>query len=103
MTGENIGFANSLVAKETVRSLGVGPVLTCPWSGSTYSMRQLLQKLSQSPAMPNILKLAFHHFIVYPFLRPEIRGRLPALHTLTLSQFPHGNHFAMHRPHSGSI
>jgi hypothetical protein len=27
----------------------------------------------------------------------------PASYTLTLSQFPHGNHFAMHRPHSASI
>src|ERR1019366_653003 len=52
--------------------------------------------------MPNILKLASHYFIVYPFFRPEIRRRPPALHTLPLSQFPHGNYFAMHRPHSVS-
>jgi len=66
-------------------------------------MRQLLQKLSQSLAMPNILKLASHHFIVYPFFRPEIRRRPPALHALTLSQLPHGNYFAMHSPHTVSI
>jgi hypothetical protein len=52
--------------------------------------------------MPNILKLAAHHFIVDPIFRPEIRRRFLALHTLTLSQFPHGNYFAMHRPHSVS-
>jgi hypothetical protein len=66
-------------------------------------MRQLLQKLSQSLAMPNILKLASHHLIVYPFSRRDIRRRPPALHALTLSQFPHGNYFAMHHPHSVSI
>lgn len=30
-------------------------------------------------------------------------GRPPALHTLTLSQFLHANHFAMHLPRSVSI
>ena len=86
MTGENIGFADPFVAKEAVGRLGVGPVLTCPWRGRTYSTRQLLQKLSQSLAMPNILKLASHHFIVYPFFRPEIRRRHPGLaYALTLS------------------
>src|SRR5665213_1594570 len=103
MTCENIGFADPLVAKEAVGRLGVGPVLTCPRRGCTYFMRQLLQKLSQSLAMPNILKLASHHFIVYPFFRPEIRRRLPALHALTLSQLPHGNYFAINRPHTVSI
>src|SRR5271169_662024 len=53
--------------------------------------------------MPNILKLVSHHFIVYPFSRLDIRRRPPTLHPLTLSQFPHGNYFAMHRPHSVSI
>jgi hypothetical protein len=55
MTGENIGFADPFVAKEAVCGLGAGPVLTRPRRGRTYSMGQLLQKLSQSLAMPNIL------------------------------------------------
>jgi len=38
MTGENIGFADPLVAKEAVGRLGVGPVLTCPRRGRAYSM-----------------------------------------------------------------
>jgi len=59
--------------------------------------------LSQSLAMPNNLKLASHHLIVYPFSRLDIRRRPQALHALTLSQFPHGNYFAMHHPHSVSI
>src|SRR5665213_4530374 len=46
MTGENIGFADPLVAKEAVGRLGVGPVLTCPRRGCTYFMRQLLEQLS---------------------------------------------------------
>src|SRR6266702_7642167 len=37
MTGENIGFADPFVAKEAVGRLGVGPVLTCPRRGRTYS------------------------------------------------------------------
>jgi len=53
--------------------------------------------------MPNILKLASHHLIVYPFPRLDIRRLPPALHALTLSQFPHGYYFGMHHPHSVSI
>jgi hypothetical protein len=37
MTGQNIGFADPFVAKEPVGRLGVGPVLTSPRRGRTYS------------------------------------------------------------------
>jgi len=52
--------------------------------------------LSQPLAVANILKLASHNFIVYPFSRPEIRRPIPAAYALNMSPFPHGNQFAMH-------
>jgi hypothetical protein len=46
--------------------------------------------------MPNILKLASHHFVVYPFIGSEIRRRLPTLYAFAPSLIPHDNYFAMH-------
>ena len=31
VAGENIGFADTIVGKEAIGSLGIRPVLTCPW------------------------------------------------------------------------
>jgi hypothetical protein len=89
VAGQDIGFADSIIAKEAIGSFGVRPVLRRPGCRCTYSARKLLQKLSQSLAVPDILELASHHFIVYPFIRPEIRRR-----GLNLSVLPHAQHFA---------
>jgi hypothetical protein len=91
VAGKNIGFANSIIAKETIGSLGIRPVLTCPWGRGADSARQLLQQLSKSLAVAHILELASHNFIVYPFNRPEIRRRFPASLALNRSAIPHAN------------
>jgi len=103
MTGEDIGFADPFVAKKSGRPPWCWPSPDMPkaWSHLLYVTTAL--RVVAVACHAEHLKFASHHFIVYPFFRPKIRRRLPALHTLTLSPFPHGNHFAMHRPHSVSI
>jgi hypothetical protein len=96
MTGQDIGFDGPIVAKEGVGSLLVRPVRTRPRRGRPYSGRQLLEELSQSLAVANILEVASHNFMVNPFIRPQIRRRFAAFHALTLSPSPHRNHFAEH-------
>jgi hypothetical protein len=91
VAGENIGFADSIVTEESISSLGIRPVLTCPWGRGTYSTRKLLQQLSKSLTVADILELASHHFIFYPFTRLEIRRRFPALLALNLLAIPHAN------------
>ena len=95
MAGENIGFSDPIVAKEAIGRLGIFPILTCPWGRGSYSARQLLQQLSQSLAVADILELASHHFIVYPLIHPGIRRRFPASLALNQSALPHARHLAM--------
>jgi hypothetical protein len=96
VAGQNIGFTDPIVAKEAIGSLGIRPVLTCPWGRGSHSARQLLQQLSRSLAVAEILELASHHFIFYPLTRPEIRRRFPAFLALNQSALPHARYLDMH-------
>jgi hypothetical protein len=69
VTRQDIGFADSVISKESIGSLRIRPVLARPWSRCPHPARQLLQQLSQSLAMANIRKLASHNLIVYPRIR----------------------------------
>jgi hypothetical protein len=62
VAGQNIGFADSIIAKETIGRLGVGPVLAGSKCSAAYFARQLLQQLSQRFAVAYILKLTFGGF-----------------------------------------
>src|ERR1700751_2418023 len=94
MSWQNIGFGDPVLAKETIGGLCVGPVLAGPWRSRAHFARQLLQQLSQSFAVADILKLASHHLIVYPCIRSCL------IHCFLLDTIPHlllahGSHCAM--------
>lgn len=95
VASEDVRFADSIVAKETLGRLGVGPVLAGPRRSGAYLPRQLLQQLSRPLAVTHILKRPSHNLIVYPLNRLAILRRLRAFHATHLSSIPHGNHFAM--------
>jgi hypothetical protein len=95
VASKNVCFADSIVAKEAIRSFGAGPVLASPRRGGAYLPRQLAQQLSQPLTVTHILKRASRNLIVYPVNRLAIHRRLPAFHATHLSSIPHGNHFAM--------
>jgi hypothetical protein len=94
VASQDIGLADPIVAKEAIGSLGIPPVLTCSWGRGSYSARHLFQQLPHPLAVADIQKLASRDFIVYPFIRPKIRWRIPAVHALNLPSIPHGNHCA---------
>ena len=73
VTCQNVGFTDSIIPKKSIRGLSVCPVLAGPRSGRAYFARQLLQQLSQPFAMPSVLELASHNFIVNPCIRFSIR------------------------------
>src|ERR1035441_9867740 len=95
VTSQNVGFADPLIAKETIGSLRVGPVLASPRRSRAYFTRQLLQQLSQSLAVADILKLASHHLIVYPCIRSCLIRCSPTLDTFQHRSLAHGFHCAM--------
>jgi hypothetical protein len=68
-------------AKETIGGLGIGPVLAGPRRSSAQLARQLLQQLSQSLVVADILELISHHFIVYPCICSGLIQRFSVLNT----------------------
>ena len=66
MAGKDIRLADSSVAKEPVSGLCVGPVLACPGSPCTRLGRQLLQQLTKTLAVTDILKSAARCFTINP-------------------------------------
>ena len=66
VTGQDIGFADSIIAEKAISCLGIGPVLTCPRRRRTNLAGKLFQQLSQPLTMAGILEVASHHFILYP-------------------------------------
>src|ERR1700689_1984296 len=95
VTSQNVGLADSLIAKETISGLRVGPVLASPRRSRTHFARQLTQQLSQSLAVADILKLASHHLIVYPCIRSCLVSCSPTLESVQHRLLAHGFHCAM--------
>jgi hypothetical protein len=62
MSGQNLLGANAIVGKESIGSLGVGPVLAGPRNTFSHVLPKLLHKPSKSFCQPHILKFTGGQF-----------------------------------------
>jgi hypothetical protein len=66
VSAENVGLAHSLIVKEAIGSLGVGPVLARQGNALTGRFGKLLQDGLEAFTQPAVSKLATQHFILHP-------------------------------------
>jgi hypothetical protein len=74
MASQNLFFTHTIVRKEAVSRLGVGPILTNPWDAAAYAAGQQLQKFSEPLAVPHIAKSAICKLLIDPCVAPGSRG-----------------------------
>src|SRR5437588_4334138 len=66
MPSQNLLLIHSRVGKESVRRLGVGPVLTRPGNTLPHSLRQLLHQPAKPLSQSHIPKLALQQLLINP-------------------------------------
>ena len=99
MGREDIGLAYPVVGEKAVGGFGIDPVLSRPRRCCADAAGKLLQQLSQSFAVPNILEKAACYFVLNPVScvcsvgLALTRGQNPLV-------FSHGIHLAMNRQSS---
>ena len=74
MASQNLFFTHTIVRKEAVSRLGVGPVLTNPWDAAADATGQQLKKFSEPLAVPRIAKSAIRKLLIDPCVAPGSRG-----------------------------